>query len=86
MEKIAAEYRKGRAFNIGTANLDSMRPVIWRIGVDQTCRDDLDFNLAYIPSDFTEQSEHEFDSEYMRKLFEMALARAAAGLGRRPEL
>jgi hypothetical protein len=33
MEKIAAEHRKGRALNIGTANLDSMRPVIWRIGV-----------------------------------------------------
>ncbi len=33
MEKIAAEQRKGRALNIGTTNLDSMRPVIWRIGV-----------------------------------------------------
>jgi len=32
MEKIAAEHRKGRSLNIGTANLDSMRPVIWRIG------------------------------------------------------
>jgi len=33
MEKIAAEHRKGRSLNIGTANLDSMRPVIWRIGM-----------------------------------------------------
>ena len=32
MEKIAAAYRDGRMLNIGTANLDSMRPVIWRIG------------------------------------------------------
>ena len=32
MERIAEEYRRGRTLNIGTANLDSMRPVIWRIG------------------------------------------------------
>ena len=32
MEKIADAYREGRVLNIGTANLDSMRPVIWRIG------------------------------------------------------
>ncbi len=32
MEKIAAAHRDGRSLNIGTANLDSMRPVIWRIG------------------------------------------------------
>jgi hypothetical protein len=200
MERIAAEHRKGRSLNIGTANLDSMRPVIWRIGaiansghpdalklirrvllasasipvafspvlieveadgvkydelhVDggataqvflypigidydhvleklavpgrpevyiirnsrmdpmydqvrnklfpiasrsldslvrtqgigdlyriylQTCRDGLDFNLAYIPADFTEESHGEFDTEYMRKLFEMAFDRAKAG-------
>lgn len=200
MEKIAAEYRNGRALNIGTANLDSMRPVIWRIGaiansghpealtlirtillasasipgvfppviipveydgeiydelhVDggaasqvflypigmdlelmherlavpgrssvyiirnsrleptyeqvqnklfpiagrsisslvrtqgigdlyriylEACRDRLDFNLAYIPSDFTEKPESEFDTEYMRKLFDLAYERAAAG-------
>ena len=28
MQKIAAEHRKGRALNIGTTNLDSMRPVV----------------------------------------------------------
>lgn len=33
MEEIAAEHRRGRSLNIGTTNLDSMRPVIWRIGV-----------------------------------------------------
>lgn len=202
MEKIATEHRKGRSLNIGTANLDSMRPVIWRIGaiansghpdaldlirrvllasasipvafspvlieveaggvkydelhVDggatsqvflypmgidydaileklavpgrpevyiirnsrldpmyeqvqnklfpiagrsleslvrtqgigdlyriylQTCRDGLDFNLAYIPSDFTKEPEDEFDSEYMKALFDTAFDRAKGGYG-----
>jgi hypothetical protein len=200
MERIAEEYRKGRGLNIGTANLDSMRPVIWRIGaiansghpdslelirkillasasipgafppviipveyegevydelhvdggtasqvflypigldlelvhkrlavpgqpkvyiirnsrltpkyaqVDnklipiaersisslvrtqgigdiyriylETCRDALDFNLAYIPKSFTEEPKDEFDPEYMQRLFDRAFARAAAG-------
>jgi predicted patatin/cPLA2 family phospholipase len=200
MEKIAAEFRKGRGLNIGTANLDSMRPVIWRLGaiadsghpdalalirqillasasipaafppvmipveydgevydelhVDggaasqvflypigldlnvvherlavpgrsqvfiirnsrieptyeqvnnklfpiaarslsslirtqgigdlyriflEACRDGLDFNLAYIPPDFTETPRSEFDPDYMKKLFDMAYARAEAG-------
>ncbi len=200
MEKIAAAHRDGRTLNIGTANLDSMRPVIWRLGpiansghpralelihkillasasipvafppvlidvtvdgerydelhvdggaasqvflypagVDfdhilermkvpgrpkvyiirnsrldpvyeqvenklfpiasrslesiirtqgigdlyriflQTCRDGLDFNLAYIPEDFTEESREEFDTEYMQKLFYMAFRRAKDG-------
>lgn len=200
MEKIAAAYRDGRGLNIGTANLDSMRPVIWRIGaiansghpdalklirqillasasipggfppvlipveydgeiydelhVDggaasqvflyplgldleevhrrlaapgrakayiirnsrldpmyeqvrnklfslagrsveslvrtqgigdiyriflQACRDRLDFNLAYIPSDFAEKPKGEFDVAYMKKLFDFAYERASAG-------
>lgn len=200
MERIAAEHREGRALNIGTANLDSMRPVIWRLGaiansghpdalelirqillasasipgafppvlievevdgvkydelhVDggaasqvflypigldmdavekrlaipgkskvyvirnsrlepmyeqvnnklfpiagrsieslvrtqgigdlyriflQTCRDGFDFNLAYIPDDFTEKPSVEFDMQYMRKLYDMAYERASAG-------
>lgn len=200
MEKIAAAHREGRTLNIGTANLDSMRPVIWRIGaiansghpralelirkillasasipvafppvlidvtvdgerydelhvdggaasqvflypigVDydhvleklnvpgrpkvyiirnsrldpiyarvenklfpiagrsldsivrtqgigdlyrifiQTCRDGLDFNLAYIPEDFTEMPNEEFDTEYMQKLYLMAFRRAKEG-------
>ncbi|MEM7436431.1 MAG: patatin-like phospholipase family protein [Myxococcota bacterium] len=33
MEKIAEQHRRGRSLNIGTSNLDSMRPVVWRIGV-----------------------------------------------------
>lgn len=32
MQKIAEQHRRGRSLNIGTANLDSMRPVVWRIG------------------------------------------------------
>jgi predicted acylesterase/phospholipase RssA len=199
MEKIAAEYREGRSLNVGTANLDTMRPVIWRlgaiansghpdalrmirrillasasvpaafppvlieveangekydelhvdggaasqvflypIGIDleavherlavpgqpkvyiirnsrldpvyqqvenklfpiaarslssvvrtqgigdlyriflETCRDRLDFNLAYIPADFM-QKPKAFDSNYMQKLFQMAHERAKAG-------
>jgi len=200
MEKIATAHRQGRSLNIGTANLDSMRPVIWRIGaiansghpnalslirqillasasipvvfspvlieveadgqkydelhVDggaasqvflypvgidydeilerlavpgrpkvfiirnsrldpmpkqvpnkffsiagrslqslvrtqgigdlyriylQTCRDGLDFNLASIPADFTEEPKEEFDQQYMHDLFDMAFERAESG-------
>ena len=200
MEKIAAAHREGRSLNIGTANLDSMRPVIWRIGpiansghpgalalvrkillasasvpaafppvlipvevdgttydelhvdggaasqvflypvgVDyeevlaklevpgrpkvyvirnsrldpihqqvrnklfpiaersldslvrtqgigdlyriylQTCRDGLEFNLAYIPADFTQKSDGEFDRAYMQALFDLAYERSKAG-------
>lgn len=200
MEKIAEGHRKGRALSIGTTNLDSMRPVVWRIGaiansghpgaleliqqivlasasipgafppvlievavgderfdelhVDggaasqvflypagldwnavleklqvrgrpkvyvirnsrldpmyeqvenklfpiagrsieslvrtqgigdlhrvylETCRDGLDFKLAYIPADFDEKSREEFDPKYMKRLFDMAFDRARAG-------
>ena len=200
VEKIAAAHREGRSLNIGTANLDSMRPVIWRIGpiansghpdalvlirtillasasvpaafspvlipvevngttydelhvdggatsqvflypvgVDyeevlaklevpgrpkvyvirnsrldpiheqvrnklfpiaersldslvrtqgigdlyriylQTCRDGLEFNLAYIPADFTQKSDGEFDRAYMQALFDLAYERSKAG-------
>jgi hypothetical protein len=51
---------------------------LYRIYI-QTCRDGLDFNLAYIPADFTAESREEFDSEYMKKLFNMAFDRAKAG-------
>ena len=200
MERIAAEYRKGRGLNIGTTNLDAMRPVIWRIGaiansghpealdlirkimlasasvpgafppviipveydgqvydelhVDggaasqvflypigldleevhrrlavpgkskvyvirnsridpkyqqlenklfpiagrsiaslvrtqgigdlyrifvEACRDKLDFNLAYIPASFDEEPSGDFDTSYMKALFDMARERAEAG-------
>jgi predicted acylesterase/phospholipase RssA len=32
MEKIAAEYQKGRILIVGTTNLDTNRPVLWSIG------------------------------------------------------
>ena len=200
LEKIAAAHREGRSLNVGTANLDSMRPVIWRIGpiansghpdalalirkillasasvpaafspvlipveadgatydelhVDggaasqvffypvgldyegvlaklevpgrpkvyvirnsridpvyqqvenklfpiaersldslvrtqgigdlyriylETCRDGLEFNLAYIPVDFTAESDGMFDRAYMQALFDLAYERSKAG-------
>ena len=200
MEKIAAAHREGCTLNIGTANLDSMRPVIWRIGaiansghpdalelirkillasasipaffppvlipvevdgkkydelhVDggaasqvfiyppgidydrvlerlavpgrpkvyiirnsrlvpiyeqvrnklfpiagrsleslirtqgigdlyriylETCRDGMDFNLAYIPAEFTEDSGDEFDPQYMRDLYDLAYEQGKEG-------
>lgn len=32
LNKIAAEYRKGRILLVGTTNLDAQRPVIWNMG------------------------------------------------------
>jgi predicted acylesterase/phospholipase RssA len=31
VEKLAAEHRRGRRLNIGTTDLDSMRPMMWRV-------------------------------------------------------
>ena len=45
----------------------------------ETCRDGLDFNLAFIPTDFEDRSKAEFDPEYMKKLSTMAFERAKAG-------
>jgi hypothetical protein len=42
-------------------------------------RDGLRFNLAYIPSSFTERPQEKFDPAYMRKLFELGFERARAG-------
>ncbi len=44
-----------------------------------TLRDGLDFNLAYIPREFTERSKEGVDTEYMRKLFELAFDMARNG-------
>ncbi len=50
----------------------------------QTCRDGLDFNLAYIPSDSTAESEGSVDAEYMEKLFAWpSTSPMRATLGRR---
>ena len=42
-------------------------------------RDNLDFNLAYIPADFTETPSGEFDRQYMKALFDTAYERASEG-------
>lgn len=42
-------------------------------------RDGIDYNLAYIPRDFTVVKNSEFDSRYMTALFERGRAMAAAG-------
>jgi hypothetical protein len=42
-------------------------------------RDGLDYNLAYIPSDFTVIKNSEFDRAYMNALFERGRSMAAAG-------
>ena len=44
-----------------------------------TLKDGMDFNLAYIPGDFDEVSEEQFDPDYMRKLFQVGYERAASG-------
>ena len=45
----------------------------------ETCRDGLDFHLAYIPASFDEDPESDFDPSYMTKLFDMAYDTAKAG-------
>ena len=42
-------------------------------------RDGLDFNLAYIPSDFDAPHKGEFDTEYMRALFALGYGMGAGG-------
>ena len=44
---------------------------LYRIYV-QAERDGVDYNLAFIPSDFTLVHEEEFDTEFMRQLFDHA--------------
>jgi len=44
-----------------------------------TKRDGLAYNLAYIPEDFTEQPKEPFDTEHMRKLFNLAYKLAKEG-------
>jgi predicted acylesterase/phospholipase RssA len=42
-------------------------------------RDDLDFNLAYIPPSFNVPKKEDFDTEYMRKLFDLGYNMALKG-------
>jgi len=42
-------------------------------------RDGIDYNVAFIPSDFDEKPKEEFDSEYMGKLFDLGYQMAQKG-------
>jgi len=42
-------------------------------------RDDLDYHLAYIPSDFHDKPKEQFDPEYMKKLFHLGYQLAKDG-------
>jgi len=42
-------------------------------------RDGLDFNLAYIPSDFNARQKEIFDPEYMQNLFDLGYRMGKAG-------
>ena len=42
-------------------------------------RDDVEFNLAFIPASFNTPHNTDFDTAYMRKLFDLAYGMAAAG-------
>jgi hypothetical protein len=44
-----------------------------------TQRDDVDFNLAYVPASFDVAHPEEFDTEYMRALFQTGFEMAAKG-------
>ena len=44
-----------------------------------TQRDNVDFNLAYIPESFSAPHKEEFDTEYMRALFQAGYDRAVKG-------
>jgi hypothetical protein len=42
-------------------------------------QDGLDYNLAYIPSSFNVPKKEDFDTAYMRQLFEVGYSMAAKG-------
>jgi len=44
-----------------------------------TRRDEVDFNLAYVPDTFNVESRESFDSEYMKKLFTLGYEEARQG-------
>jgi hypothetical protein len=74
---------RNKLFPIAERSLDSLVRTqgigdLYRIYL-QTCRDGLEFNLAYIPADFTQKSDGEFDRSYMQALFDLAYERSKAG-------
>jgi hypothetical protein len=79
------DYRgvKRGIFPIGTRTIDSL---IRTQGIGDLyqiytlcARDGNEFNLAYIPSSFTEEPKESFDPDYMRKLFDLGYRMAVAG-------
>lgn len=47
LDRVAAEYRKGRLLIVGTTNLDAQRPVLWRLGA-LACTDHPDKRRIFI--------------------------------------
>lgn len=77
------EQVENKLFPIAERSLDSLIRTqgigdLYRIYL-QTCRDGLEFHLAYIPPDFTMKSDGGFDRAYMRALFDLAYERSKAG-------
>ncbi|MGB5365944.1 MAG: hypothetical protein WBN14_06720, partial [Polyangiales bacterium] len=73
---------RNKLFPIAERSLDSLVRTqgigdLYRIYL-QTCRDGLEFNLAYIPADFTQKSDDLFDRAYMQALFDLAYERSKA--------
>jgi hypothetical protein len=50
----------------------------------ETFRDGLEFNLAYIPASFTMKEEGDFDTEYMKALFNVGYDAAKSGYSWEP--
>ena len=59
---------------IKTQGLGDIYRIYWTIE-----RDGVDFNFAYIPDDFKEQSQEMFDKEYMNKLYNYGYEKAKQG-------
>ena len=77
------EQVENKLFPIAGRSLDSLIRTqgigdLYRIYL-QTCRDGLEFHLAYIPPDFTMKSDGAFDRAYMQALFDLAYERSKAG-------
>ena len=46
IDEIAAEYAKGRVLLVGTANLDSLEPVIWNMTAIAASKDPARFRCS----------------------------------------
>jgi len=82
---LEADYNgiKRKVFPIATRTIDSLirtQGIGDLYQIFSLCeRDGNDFNLAYIPSDFTEEPTEAFDPVYMGKLFELGYQMAREG-------